>query len=510
MCPARDGSAAGWGWSVMRPDQYSRWVDPAPLEVERPRLPWWTMVPRKLLLAASPIILVAVVTAVGIFVARRVWRYPLFLIGAAVLVGLGVGGSWWDPVKVLAALGGLCGLWAWQHPDSFTRTLLRQARSEWRRAVVYAWPWQRVMLFSELTKHTGHGLHRVHYPRIRRVRADGWRDRVSVKLLHGQCAATYAAHAEELANSFGARACRIRVDKPRRIWLDVIHADPLAGPVRVPVLAAPGTSVDLARVPIGRTETGRPWVLRLADRHVLVAGVSDAGKSSVMWAVLRALAPWIRCGLVQVFGIDPKGGMELGRAPGLFHKLVCSNGAEAVELLEAVAILTRQRAEALRKQGTRKWTPASGQPFVVLIVDELADVIAYQPDNGLRKRANVALQSVLSQGRAPGVCVIGQLQDPRKAIIDFRHLFPVRIAMRLDEPEQVDMVLGDGVRQRGATAHEISEDTPGVAWAKLDGRRDPDRARAFHSTDADLDELGNYIAAGRYDAPRPLTGIEAA
>jgi len=93
---------------------------------------------------------------------------------------------------------------------------------------------------------------------------------------------------------------------------------------------------------------------------------------------------------------------------------------------------------------------------------------------------------------------------------DFRHLFPVKIAMRFDEPQQVDMVLGDGVRQRGAAAHEISEDTPGVAWAKIDGRRDPDRARAFHTTDTDLDELCDYIAAGRHDAPRPLTGIEAA
>ena len=108
------------------------------------------------------------------------------------------------------------------------------------------------------------------------------------------------------------------------------------------------------------------------------------------------------------------------------------------------------------------------------------------------------------------MCVIGQLQDPRKAIIDFRHLFPVKIAMRLDEPEQVDMVLGDGVRQRGATAHEISEDTPGVAWAKLDGRRDPDRARAFHTTDADLDELRDYLSASRYDPPRLLTASEAA
>ncbi|MGH3820101.1 MAG: FtsK/SpoIIIE domain-containing protein [Pseudonocardiaceae bacterium] len=228
--------------------------------------------------------------------------------------------------------------------------------------------------------------------------------------------------------------------------------------------------VDLARVVIGRTETGRPWLLRLADRHILVAGISDAGKSSVTWAVLRALAPWIRAGLVQVFGIDPKGGMELGRAGGLFQKLACTNGAQAVELLEHIATVTRQRAETLRQQRSRTWTPGSGQPFVLLIVDELTDVIAYQPDNTLRKRANAALQSIMSQGRAPGVGVIGQLQDPRKEIIDFRHLFPTKIAMRLDEPHQVNMVLGDGVRQHGATAHEISEDTPGVAWAKIDGR----------------------------------------
>ena len=31
-----------------------------------------------------------------------------------------------------------------------------------------------------------------------------------------------------------------------------------------------------------------------------------------------------------------------------------------------------------------------------------------------------------------------------------RNLFPTRIAMRLDESDQVDMVLGDGARDRGA------------------------------------------------------------
>ncbi|MGH3916731.1 MAG: FtsK/SpoIIIE domain-containing protein [Pseudonocardiaceae bacterium] len=379
----------------MRPESSSRWVDLAPLEVERPRLPWWTLLPRKLLLILSPIIVLAVLVAVAVFLARRIWRYPLFVSGGAGLAWLIVSSSsWWAPIGLASGLGIAGGLWAWAHPDSFGRIALRQARSEWRRVVVYAVRWRRVMLFCELTKRTGHGLHRVHHPHLRRVRADGWRDRVSVRLLHGQCAQSYAAHAEELAHSFGSRSCRVREDKPRRIWLDLVHADPLATPLRIPALANPNTAVDLSRLEIGRTETGRAWRMRLLDRHVLVAGVSDAGKSSVVWAVLRALAPWLRAGRVQVFGIDPKGGMELGRAPRLFQHLVCSNGTETVELLEHVATLTRQRAEALREQRTRKWSVHSGQPLVLLVVDELADVIAYLPDSGLRKRANAALQSM--------------------------------------------------------------------------------------------------------------------
>jgi DNA segregation ATPase FtsK/SpoIIIE, S-DNA-T family len=43
-------------------------------------------------------------------------------------------------------------------------------------------------------------------------------------------------------------------------------------------------------------------------------------------------------------------------------------------------------------------------------------------------------------------------------VLAIRNLFPDRIAMRLDEPEQVDMVLGDGARDRGAACELISTD----------------------------------------------------
>ena len=95
-------------------------------------------------------------------------------------------------------------------------------------------------------------------------------------------------------------------------------------------------------------------------------------------------------------------------------------------------------------------------PFLVVLVDELAFLTAYQPDRDLRKRAEAAIATLTSQGRSVGVCVVGALQDPRKDVISLRNLFSTRIALRLDESDQVDMVLGDGARDRGALADQIS------------------------------------------------------
>ena len=93
---------------------------------------------------------------------------------------------------------------------------------------------------------------------------------------------------------------------------------------------------------------------------------------------------------------------------------------------------------------------------MVVLVDELAFLTAYQPERDLRKRAEAAIATLTSQGRSVGVCVVGALQDPRKDVISLRNLFSTRIALRLDESDQVDMVLGDGARDRGALADQIS------------------------------------------------------
>ena len=86
--------------------------------------------------------------------------------------------------------------------------------------------------------------------------------------------------------------------------------------------------------------------------------------------------------------------------------------------------------------------------------------------------------ALTTQGRAVGYCVVAALQDPRKDVLTIRNLFSDRIAMRLDEPEQVDIVLGDGARDRGAACELIPSDPAtgaGVAFVQLEGDPDPVR-----------------------------------
>ncbi|MBP2474042.1 S-DNA-T family DNA segregation ATPase FtsK/SpoIIIE [Crossiella equi] len=464
-------------------------AEPAALEITRPRLPWWTLLPGWAKLALLPLALVWSVAWLLIRAVRVMLRYPAAVFGTLLVwAGYRHLGGWYLGVLVVLVLIVL-GWWAWGHRASFERFCWCQVRTEWRRWTVYAWQWRSVMRLADLTKSVRGSEYR---PVLGRVRADGWRDRVRVRMVKGQAPEQWEQRASGLAHAFGASACRVRVRRPGRLELDLVHRDPLVRPIPVPELAAKDSAVDLKRLVVGCTENGRPFTLRVLGNHLLVVGSTGAGKGSVMWSLIWALAPAIRAGLVRLVGIDPKGGMELGQAPELFHRLAYTNGPEAVELLEGLAGELKERAQRYRGL-LRRWKPGTGEPFTLLVVDELADVIAYQTDKALRERAVRAVQTIASQGRAPGFAVLGLVQDPRKEVVSFRHLFGTKVALRLDEAAQVDMVLGEGVRQRGAAAHEISEGTPGVAWVKVDGRREPLRARAFHVTDADLQRLVAYV-----------------
>jgi len=61
-------------------------------------------------------------------------------------------------------------------------------------------------------------------------------------------------------------------------------------------------------------------------RHLLVAGATGSGKGGVVWSLLAGIGPAIRDGLVQVWVIDPKGGMEFASGHALFSRFAYDTG----------------------------------------------------------------------------------------------------------------------------------------------------------------------------------------
>jgi hypothetical protein len=99
------------------------------------------------------------------------------------------------------------------------------------------------------------------------------------------------------------------------------------------------------------------------------------------------------------------------------------------------------------------------------------------------------------------VHVVAALQDPRKEVLPFRDLFPTRIGLRLAEAAQVDLVLGDGARDRGALCDRIPQSAPGVGFVVLDGDPTPMRVRFGYLVDEDITAM-----AVDYDPLRVIEG----
>src|SRR5262249_33816467 len=129
-------------------------------------------------------------------------------------------------------------------------------------------------------------------------------DRVAVDMVSGQTPEQWERCANALAHTFGALACKVSSPKPRRLVLEFVRVDALTHTVNVvkvddePSGDTPAaltgardqsTPVDLKALPLGVTENGGPWLLRLAGTHVLIAGASGAGKGSIIWGLVRAL-----------------------------------------------------------------------------------------------------------------------------------------------------------------------------------------------------------------------------
>jgi S-DNA-T family DNA segregation ATPase FtsK/SpoIIIE len=424
--------------------------------------------------------------------ARLIWRIGRFTARhpfATLMTLLGYelwrAASWPGLITVAVIIGAVLVFWRLRWPASFTRCAACPALSKWRRWR-YARRWTAVMTIARLAaSHRG----RLLVPVLGKVTSTGCTDLVQVRLVSGQCPANYADRAENLAHGFGVFLCRIRTNRPGWLTLELVRRDALANVIPAFAISA---APDLRALPVGRREDGTLWLVRLHGTHLLIAGATGAGKGSIIWGLVRALIAPMQAGLVRILAADPKL-MELAYGRAIFdtYGRYASDPVPIVGMLEEAVTDMQARAAVLAGK-QRGHTPTALHPFTVVLVDEVAFLTAYQPDKSLRDRVKAALATLTTQGRAVGYCVVAALQDPRKEVMSIRNLFPDRIAMRLDEPEQVDMVLGDGARDRGATADLISpnqETGAGVAFVRLEAHPDPVRVRAAWVSDSDIEAM---------------------
>ncbi|MEU6715946.1 FtsK/SpoIIIE domain-containing protein [Nonomuraea sp. NPDC046802] len=256
-------------------------------------------------------------------------------------------------------------------------------------------------------------------PRLIRVTCDGWADRITVRMLGGQAVKDWSDRIDNLTQGFGATSCRVAVIKGGRLLLTIPRSDPLAAPM--PALPIPDEP-SVGPVEIGKQEDGRPLRLKVHGTHVLIAGATGAGKGSFLWDTIRGLLCAMRAGLVQIWALDPKL-MELSFGRELFEGRYAADPADCADLLdEAVSVMQKRATRFAGLQ--RSHVPTIEDPFVLVLVDEVAFLTAYQPDRQLRQRISAALATLATQGRSVGVGVMAALQDPRKEVMNIRNLFP--------------------------------------------------------------------------------------
>ncbi|MBM7783568.1 FtsK/SpoIIIE domain-containing protein [Tenggerimyces flavus] len=521
-------------------------------------------------------------------VGRGVWwaaRQPVLwvaLVSGLALRRLFEASGLWAVLGVVAAGTAALVTWRLLHPSSFRQMVWWPLRSWWRRVAVYRPEWDVVC--KQL------GLHQVKdgqeiYPPVLRVQSTGSVDKVRVRMLPGQILPDYAQFAHRFAQTYEALDCRVRSVPKHRLFATVkaglrrglpglfdpairkakkaasrdLHVldsgvpeaehvpddvgregterqapsrvvelwfltrDPLAAVVPMLDVAA---RPNLGGLAVALREDGLVWTLRLLATHVLIVGATGAGKGSVLWTIVRALGHAIRTRLVELWVIDPKGGMEFAAGQALFARYCYGDDAPEndegedvdrkrayeltyAEFLEDAVREMRDRQRRLRGI-FRTHKPAPGDPLIVLMIDEIASLTAYVVDREAKKRIESALNVLLSQGRAVGVVIIGAGQDARKEVLTMRGLFPTRIALRLNEAEEVDLVLGNGKHERGARCEEIPDDMPGTGFVVVETQPEPVRLRFPYQSDTEIRTMCSlYEPGASYDHRDPRAGLRS-
>ena len=187
---------------------------------------------------------------------------------------------------------------------------------------------------------------------------------------------------------------------------------------------------------LGRDVAGHPKIADLtAMPHLLIAGTTGSGKSVCVNAILTSMLLYNTPDDLRLVLVDPKR-VELTGYNGIPH-LLAPVVVETELVVGALQWMTREmdkRYHAFSQTGNRnitdynKYIEAQGGkkfPFIVIVIDELADLMMIAPDETEKTITRLA-----QLARATGIHMILATQRPSTDVVTglIKANFPARIA----------------------------------------------------------------------------------
>jgi len=217
------------------------------------------------------------------------------------------------------------------------------------------------------------------------------------------------------------------------------------------------------RAPWGQDLRGDAAALSLYQRHLLVTGLSNQGKT----AAVRALALWLALDRTVRFWIaDLKGIGDWAMFDGIADVLIegpsDTHCVQATEMVEDAAEEMNRRIEARRKD------PGIFFPPLIVLVDEAQKAFMCpakgedgRPYGGSKatSRYFMAVREIHNQGRAVDVLMWQGTQDPTdqnlpKLVREGAH---TRASLVVGTESQAAMALGDKAVNAGAAPHLLRQ-----------------------------------------------------
>jgi DNA segregation ATPase FtsK/SpoIIIE, S-DNA-T family len=320
------------------------------------------------------------------------------------------------------------------------------------------------------------------------------------------------SRADDLALALRAHRLRILAPIPGKgaVGIEVPNPHPevvhLGDVVRVELFERPGGLV----LALGKDVSGVPVVADLKKMpHLLIAGATGSGKSVCVNAIVTSLLCRLNPKDLRLVMIDPKM-LELTGYNGIPHLLmpVVTESRLAAKALRFMVVEMQRRYQRLARRGVRDiesynesltqhagLTPEVPEdeghlPYVVVIVDELADLMLT-----LGNEIEDPIARLAQMARAVGIHLVVATQRPSVDVITgmIKANFPSRIAFQVASKVDSRTILD----QNGAEALLGRGD---MLYLPA-GRPDPVRIHGALVSDREIEALVKYWMD--FEAPTP-------